>query len=51
MLWIGRVGVFLPLLAIVYCHIGSVLRLTRRSPLHRGDTSTICKHSSASSSV
>jgi len=22
MLWIGRVGVFLPLLAIVYCHIG-----------------------------
>jgi len=22
MLWIGRFGVFLPLLAIVYCHIG-----------------------------
>ena len=22
MLWIGRVGVFLPLLAVVYCHIG-----------------------------
>jgi len=22
MLWIGRVGVFLPLLAIAHCHIG-----------------------------